>query len=377
MRNEKQGAFLENIVVIVILLVLVQTFLEDLGVLLGWSWQVRKILIFAGLGFDIFFTVEFLTRLFCAISGGRAKQYFLYERGWIDFLASVPLLMLNSGPASISLLAGGTAYLGIGSVLNVLKVVKAVRIARILRLLRVLKIVKQLKNADSTMAQRHVAKLSTIGVTVFIFSVFVYVIIAPYIGLPTTAEDYRRREDSTAMQVYNDLRNGEMDDAIESAKNSSELILIRKGDSTLYSRYENAYYDTFFGPGDYRYMGKTPYGFFFDIRQMNKHQSKDNLLFFVITVIMVIAFILLYSPHFAITVSDPIHVMKKGLEESSYNLEVKIPERYRDDEIFELADKYNEVYLPLKDRSNAEEGGDLVELKMDDFNDLFEDEAKT
>ena len=108
MRKQKRGAFVENIVIVVIFLVLVQTFVEDLAILLGWSWHVRKILIFAGLGFDIFFTVEFLTRLFFAISEGRAKHYFLYERGWIDFLASVPLLMLNSGPTSISLLAGAT-----------------------------------------------------------------------------------------------------------------------------------------------------------------------------------------------------------------------------------------------------------------------------
>ena len=68
MRKQKRGAFVENIVIVVIFLVLVQTFVEDLAILLGWSWHVRKILIFAGLGFDIFFTVEFLTRLFFAIS---------------------------------------------------------------------------------------------------------------------------------------------------------------------------------------------------------------------------------------------------------------------------------------------------------------------
>ena len=375
MQKQKRGAFLENIVIVVIFLVLIQTFVEDLAVLKGWSWHIRKILIFAGLGFDIFFTVEFLTRLFYAISEGRAKQYFFHERGWIDFLASVPLLLLNSGPTSISLLSGGTAYLALGGFLNVLKVVKAVRIARILRLLRMLKIVKQLKYADSVMAQRHVAKITTISITVFVFSLFVYVTIAPYIGLPTIEEEYRERSNSVTMQVYEDLREGEIGEAVETAKNTEDLLIVKEGKTTLYSKYENSYYNTYFGPGDYRYLGKTPYSFYFDVREMNRHQSRDNLLFFVIVVIMVVAFIVLYSPHFAITVSDPIHVMKKGMEENSYNLEVKIPGQYRDDDVFELAEKYNEVYLPLKDRSNAEEGGDMVELKMDDFNDLFEEET--
>lgn len=371
MQEQKKGSIIENFVIIVIFLVLIQTFVEDLAVLLGWSWQIRKVLIFTGLGFDTFFTIEFLTRLFYAISEGRAKQYFFHERGWVDFLASVPLLMLNSGPTTISLIAGGTAYLGLGGFLNVLKVVKAVRIARILRLLRVLKIVKQLKYADSVMAQRHVAKITTICITVFVFSLFGYALLQPYIGVPTVEDEYRGRHNTVMMQVYAELRAGNEAEAVELAESNDGLLMIKEGGDTLYSEYENSYYREYFGPGDYQYAGKIPYSFFFDVREMNKHQSRDNLLYFVIIVILVAAFIILYSPHFAVTVSDPILVMKKGMEENSYNLEVKIPEQYKEDDVFELAEKYNEVYLPLKDRNNAEEGGDMVELKIDDFDDLF------
>ena len=57
---------------------------------------------------------------------------------------------------------------GAAGILNVLKVVKAVRIARILRLLRVLKIFKQIKNAESVMAQRHVSKITTMAVSIFV-----------------------------------------------------------------------------------------------------------------------------------------------------------------------------------------------------------------
>ena len=37
--------------------------LEDLAVIMGWSWTVRRVLLFTGFGFDIFFSIEFLTRL--------------------------------------------------------------------------------------------------------------------------------------------------------------------------------------------------------------------------------------------------------------------------------------------------------------------------
>ena len=78
-----------------------------------------------------------------------------------------------------------------------------------------------------------------------------------------------------------------------------------------------------------------------------------------------------YSPHFALTVTDPIHVMRKGLEDDTYNLEVRVPERYRDDDVYKLADAYNRIYLPMKDRQKGQEEGTSSLLKMDDVKDLF------
>lgn len=94
----EKRSVLENIVVVAILLVLVQTFLEDYAVIAGWSWDIRRVLLFTGFGFDLFFTVEFLTRLYVSFVNRRAGRYFWHERGWIDLLASIPLLLLNSGP---------------------------------------------------------------------------------------------------------------------------------------------------------------------------------------------------------------------------------------------------------------------------------------
>jgi len=338
----------------------------------GWAWHLRKLLVFTGLGFDAFFAAEFLTRLFTAMSRRRVKQYLLHERGWIDFFASVPLLLLNSGPTSYALLIGGTGYLGIGGFLNVLKVVKAVRIARILRLMRVLKIVKQLKYADSRMAQRHVAKVTTTAIAVFVFSILAFSVAAPFVNLPTIDAEYRRRHMTTAELIEDRFDRGDPEAAVSIAQKSGDVLLIKESGETVFSRHDNHYYKTNFGPGDYRYLERGKYGIFFDVRTMNTHQAKDNLLYFGIVVLLVMIFLLVYSPHFALTVSDPIHVMNKGFEDKSYNLEVKVPKQFADDDLFKLAKNYNEVYLPLKDRSNAEEGGEMVDMKMDDFGDFFE-----
>jgi hypothetical protein len=162
------GEILETVVVVGIILVLVHTFLDDFAVVAGWGVRARSWLIWAGLGFDLFFTVEFFTRLYIALSNRHGTTYFFRERGWVDFLASIPLLLLNSLPHALALLAGAGLLSGLGSFMNVLKVIKAVRIARILRLLRVVKLFRGIRYARSPMAQAHVSSITTIAVSILV-----------------------------------------------------------------------------------------------------------------------------------------------------------------------------------------------------------------
>ena len=99
--------------------------------------------------------------------------------------------------------------------------------------------------------------------------------------------------------------------------------------------------------------------------------SWQTIFFFGMILLLLLAYLLLYSPHFALTVSDPIHVMKRGLSEKDYNLEVRVPDRFQTDDIFETASLYNEVYLPLKDRNRETEATTELDLKVDDLKDLF------
>ena len=165
----KIGDFLESVVVVAILLVLAHTFLDDYAILAGWPVDTRRWIIWAGLGFDLFFTIEFFTRMYIAVSNSEGAEYFFRQRGWIDFLASIPLLLLNSLPNTLALLAGAGLVTGMGSFLNVLKVIKAVRIARILRLMRVIKLFRKIRYARSPLAQRHIALITTIAVAVLVF----------------------------------------------------------------------------------------------------------------------------------------------------------------------------------------------------------------
>ena len=375
--RERTRTFLESIVIGAIVLVLIQTFLEDFSVLAGWTWTVRRVLVVTGFAFDLFFTIEFLSRLYTAVFNGRGMTYFAKERGWIDFAASIPLLLMSSGPALISLITGGTFALAVGGMLNVLKVIKAVRIARVLRLLRVLKIFKQIKYIDSVMAQRHVAKITSMVVSVFVLTLFVLSVASSVAGLPGVDKVFSdKNEQGAELLVGTDIDGtGISEDAIaDYTRGDPDLLLVKYGGVTIYSQFDNDYYEENFGPSDYQHVEIREYQFFFDLRDLIAMQAKDSLVYFVIIVILVVFLLVYYSPHFAITVTDPIHVMSKGLDDAGYNLGVKIPEKYRADDVFRLAESFNRVFLPMKDRSNAAEENTGSLLGLDDLKDILTDE---
>ncbi|MFP4330691.1 MAG: ion transporter [Alkalispirochaetaceae bacterium] len=366
---------LENLVIIAIILVLFQTFFEDLAVVLRWSAGARRLLTISGFAFDLFFTLEFLIRLYDAFRYRRLGEYMLEERGWLDFLASVPLLLLNSGPALLALIAGNAMVVGLGGMLNVLKVVKAIRIARILRLLRLLKVFRKIKNTDSVMAQRHVAKISTVTVSVMIFA-----ILASTIGitaLPAPGLDERIAANHRSGFDYlldRNLAAGVNERGLEAyAEANPELLIVKDRGETRYSRFDQSTYDREFMLGDYGYLSREGVELFLDLRSLNEEAARTNLVYFLAIVAIVVALLFYYSPHFALTVSDPIHIMTRGFSEKGYNLAIKIPRRFRDDDIYRLAKLYNEVYLPLKDRSSDESDSSVVNLDMNDIKKMFDE----
>jgi len=363
--NGRVRSFFEGLVICAIILVLVQTFLEDLSVMLGWEWKVRKILLTAGFGFDLFFTIEFLGRFFAAVSKSEGGEYLLRRRGWIDFFASIPLLLFNSGPVMLAVYFGGGTIAGLGGVFNVLKVAKAIRTARILRLLRVLKIFKQIRYADSRMAQRHVSMITTLAITVTVVTIFLFSFVQQsWSFTPGMAEEY----ETTERELLQGYEGGSAD---ELAETLPSLLIIKERGTTVYSRHDNAFYRDQFGPLDYRYRSFGPYSFFLSAKPLLADQAEQNMEFFILIMLFVIFFLLYYSPHFAITVSDPIHIIRRGFAEPGYNLEVVIPKTFADDEVFQLARYYNHEYLPLKERERRKGNRPRSDLSLDTLSELF------
>ena len=374
MREQIKTTF-ESIVIVAIILVLVQTFFEDFASVSGWSWNVQRIFVISGFVFDLFFTIEFLARFYTSVFQGKAAEYFVRRRGWIDFAASIPLLLLSSGPALITVITGSTMAFAMGSILNILKVVKAIRIARVLRLLRVLKIFKQIKYTDSLMAQRHIAKITTVVVTLFVFVVFIATIISDLAGVPSfediVDERYSVIADDVTMIASGSSNPGSA--VSNAASRHPDLLLVKLRGDTIYTRYDNDVYETEYGPNGYWYYERGAVELFFDSTKTLKMQARDNLVYFAMIILLVAFLLVYYSPHFALTISDPIHVMRKGMEDPSYNFEVKIPERFESDDIFRLAQAYNAEFLPLKDRNQRESEPSSSLLDFDDVKTILEE----
>jgi hypothetical protein len=371
----KIGNVLESIVVVAILLVLVHTFLEDYSVLAGWPVDSRRWIIWTGLGFDLFFTIEFLTRLYLAVSNREGAEYFFRQRGWIDFFASIPLLLLNSLPNVLALMAGAGLVTGMGSFLNILKVIKAVRIARILRLMRVVKLFRNIRYARSPLAQHHIALITTIAVAVLVFWMLGASALETLNVFPGLQSAYRDGQVTRARAI---AEQGTGIPALQqraagmAALDPSILVVRPEGGKAVWSRYDAEYLARNFLAGDYGYLSVDGVEIFLDERPAVKAAAWEALVFFVAIVLIVLAYLFLYAPRFALGISDPVHVMKRGLAESDYNLEVKIPARNADDDVYELARLYNTVFLPLKDREGSSGEIPGSSLALDDVKNLVE-----
>jgi hypothetical protein len=361
--------FFENFILFAIVLVLIQTFLEDYAVLAGWSWEIRRILIITGFAFDLMFTAEFFARGISAISKGEFGRYFMEQRGWIDFLASIPLLLFNSGPELFALITGSGAVLAFGSLLNILKVVKAIRIARVLRLLRVLKIFRRIKNADSVMAQRHVARIATMAVSTLVLTLLLFAVVEGFL----TAPDVDLLYQESAVQIIEYIESGNYASGArngELARFAQAVPIILQVRQDGHIRYDALGDGEILAPSDYGYVAEGDLEVYMDLRHLNAEEAIVNLRYFFLIIALVLMLMFLYSPHFALTISDPIHVMRKGFDEAGYNLEVRIPEEFKSDEVYRLAASYNLNYLPLKDRESADGSSTVLNLSMDDFADI-------
>lgn len=350
--------FWEGFILAAIILVLIQTFLDEYARYAGWSVQSRNMLLYAGFAFDLIFSIEFIVRGVAAARRGLFLSYVKYERGWVDFLSSFPLLFLYSGP-SLYLLMAGDIHTGTASyaLLNVLKVVKAIRITRILRLVRVVKIFGKIRNTESRMAQHHTA----VAATTAVFTVAVVLMLwAGFAGLSAQSSMEKRRADYSRMLVeletLSSLNGLDFRETCENFLISDlHVMSIIYGNGKKFERLSGSEFRKYYDDEDFITVKGGLCSLVVSVRDLEGEIALHHMQSFFIIISLVAAFMLVYSRHFAQTVSDIAHILNAGFRKRDYNLMIKIREEYRDEELYRLAQFYNDAYLPAKLRKRSME----------------------
>lgn len=364
---------LETFIIIAIMLVVVQTLLDEFSRYAHWSVRHRNMLLVAGFCFDLIFSAEFTVRSICAGKKGKFLSYIRYQRGWVDFICSFPLLILDSGPSLFFLLtADFHSGSGVIGAMNLLKMVKAVRITRILRLVRVVKIFGKIHNAESEMAQHHISAVATTAV----FTV-VSVLIVFTLFFRTTAAGLSKERAAEYINLVNGIKSiADMNNL--GFRESAEPILMQDRNilkiiytgGTEVCKTGASEFTAYYDQEDYISVTGKSCMLIVSIADINSGIALENIQNFLIIIFIVIAFMFIYTKHFVQNISDVVHVMNLGFRKRDYNLLVKIPEQNADHEIYRLAKFYNDAYLPSKMKKADRDFARNRSLSMKDLTDF-------
>ncbi len=346
----KKYKLLENFIFLCIILVLVQTFLEDFSVVRSWSVDKRNILIISGFVFDLIFSIEFVVRSIANGVNRKFTDYFVNRRGWVDFLSSFPLLFLNSGPSLLIFLTGvNTVSLAGFGIMNALKVVKAIRVTRILRLIRIIKIFGKIHNTESAMAQHHTSVITTISVFSIILTLIMFSVlfVNPYSQIMNDKADHYKKIADTILETDQDTILTVKENARLHFKNQKDLLRVVYNEEDLIPYNEELAFE-YHNFEDILVVKHKNFEFHFSLLGIHAKTAFQQLQNFFIIIVLVLAFSFVYTRHFAQSISDVMHIVNKGLRKKEYNLQVKIDERYEDHAVYKIARFYNEAYLPAK-----------------------------
>lgn len=353
--------FFDNFIMLAIVLVLVQTVLEEIAVIYNFSAHAKEILIMTGFAFDLIFSIEFISRFIAARKENKLKRYISSELGWIDFASSIPLLILNSAPALYMLFAHDSVGMAAINVLSLLKMVKIIRVSRILRMLRFLKLLKNLKFINSKITQ----KFTNYVVATTISFVLLAIIVCSAVGLWNTGTFSENKKNNYLLllkQTYNLSQSTAQDfekALIPILKKDKDILYVyrdNKADSSkkeklMESSYKNNIVVTELSNVEEIHW-KTLTIYYFDKSSMQM-ESRFNLMVIVVIFFLIMGLLFLYSKKFALEISDSIKVVEKGFNDPDYFLKLKESED-AEDEIEELAKSYNEIWLPVKLRHSDE-----------------------
>ena len=362
---------LETLITAAVVLVVIQTLLYEFSRYDHWSVRSRNILLIAGFFFDLIFSIEFTVRSLLSGRRGGFLSYIKYERGWVDFLCSFPILILDSAP-SLFFLLSGDVNTGTGVIAG-MNAFRAMRITRLLRLNGLIKIGGKFNYTGSKMASHHISVITTTAVFTIVLVIIIFTFI---IGTSTVQFSKERSEGyiklADGLKRVSDMNGSGFRETSESLfLADNNIIKIIYSNGTVVEKISDTEFRRYYDKEDYISVTGQGCTLIISMADLNKERAFEHLEILMIIIFIVFSFMILYSRHFARNISDAAYILNMGFRKKDYNLLVKIPEEKDDHEIFRLAKFYNEAYLPSKmkrmDREDLKSSRSLSMKDLDDF----------
>ncbi len=375
---------IEYFIMVAIVLVIVLIIVEELAIIYHWPHKWIEYLLITAFCFDLLFTIEFAGRSFISARHGHFWYYIRAQRGWVDFLTSIPLLLLVSGPAVYLIFFADAGEGTFVTALTILKTAKAIRVTRILRLVRIIKLFGKIQNTESMMTNRQVGIISTMMVV----SLIVALMVSQFVPMIHVGDrmQYQQWKLDALTAVFSKIEGAENGGAANAGAPTEAWALKLVEESPAYKdlirlkdpRGEIVYLNEDFRELDFTSfhkfypLGDTGYEAEISYHRADAEHSKLNLFLLFAVLVLVGALMLLYTPIFAQQIADPIFIMDKGLRQWDYNLEVRVDKDHSHEEISELARVYNERWLTIKNqirsyRKNRSSDQEKSSLSMDDI----------
>jgi hypothetical protein len=347
----------EKLIVILIIFSVIQIFLDEFGRFDLWSVLVRNSLTLAGFFFDSIFSIEFIIRSILAYKKNDALRYIKYGRGWIDFLSSFPLLLLDL-PAVYLLFSGNVEESPAASALLAITIfIYDIRITRILRFVRIAKMFGKLPMAASPMTKHHTSAVSAI----VIFTIICSLAFSSLLGSNHAHKIVERThffDESVSLIKYLESKSkiSYNDVAKKMFAEDKNLLNLSYKNDIIISRISDEKFEEYFSRGDYATVNNRGFVLQFSIVDLNREEAHNNIICFFIIILVSFSVMFIYGRHFAATVSSVISKIIMGFRSRQYSEQVNIRDEFDQDEVYKLAKFYNDVYLPAKLKS-IDKGG--------------------
>ncbi|WKC58212.1 hypothetical protein [Borrelia sp. P9F1] len=317
---------LSNVLKATLIVSILAFLIEELSIILFLTYKIRFGLISIGFLFDLIFILIFL----CKISKAYfAKQLQIYVRNnlFFDILhCLIPLIFYSSNQIK-NIIDPHEAILS-PIILSLFKL-------RFLRLLRFNDLMIEIYYNEQEKNLILIAFARTFSISLLI--PFIFFIIFSSLSLANTVPE---------KQEFNIIKNI----SIATEKNYIKekypfILMIKDKGSTIYSKSSDTF--LYYSPSEYKIIEIDQTKFYIDKYLQRKNDSVLGIFLFSLFISFAV-FLMNFYKFFKMSFLNPIALMQKVLQDPIEYRKIQIPFLFREEKIYKMAKKFNDILLKEK-----------------------------